>query len=398
MKMKIAIFSDNFYPEISGISDSVLMLGGELSKLGHEVHFFGAKYSRKDYEKANLPCGELDLGEKIKFHRFWSLPMIGSPTGQSRVVIPFGLRVLKYKKEKFDVIYTQSPYGMGTEALFMSRLLRIPLIGTNHTTITEYTRYLPLNNKFFDFLALNFVSWYYNRCKFVTSPYVGILDEMKKYGFKRESMELSNPIDLKNFFPVSEQEKKELKNKFNFTDKTILYAGKIAPEKQVDVIIKAMTEIIKNIPDAMLAITGFGIAESDFKKLAQNLGVGDKVKFFGRVDDQTHAQTYKACELFVVMSTAETQCISMMKAMASGIPVLGADAWALPGYIGRDEKVGFVIPVGDDKKLAEKITFLLGNKEKAREMGKNGIEYVKQFSASSVAKQWEAIFSQYLNK
>ena len=99
--MKIAIFSDNFYPEISGISDSVIMLARELVQMGHEVHFFAAKYSAKDHAVASIENKELDLGEKVKVHRFWSLPMLGSPTKQSRVVIPFGLRCLKFRKEKF---------------------------------------------------------------------------------------------------------------------------------------------------------------------------------------------------------------------------------------------------------------------------------------------------------
>ncbi|HEX8974359.1 MAG TPA: glycosyltransferase [Patescibacteria group bacterium] len=390
--MKIAIFSDNFYPEISGISDSIILLGKELAERGHEVHFFAAKYSVKDHAVANLPYGELDLGEGIKFHRFWSLPMLGSPTKQSRVVIPSIFRFWKFRKEKFDVIYTQDPYGMGIEALWMSWMLKIPLVGTNHTPITEFTSYLPFSNKYFDKAALMANSWYYNRCKFVSAPFEGILEEMKDYGLKRDSMPLSNPIDLKNFTPASEEEKRTLKEKYGFTERTILYAGRLAPEKRVDDIIKAVAEVKKTIPDVMLAITGLGAAEDDLKKLAKDLGLENNVKFFGRVDDETHAETYKAADMFVVMSTAETQCLSMMKAMSAGIPVIGADAWALPSYIGRDEKKGFVVPVGDVKMLAEKAVLLLENPQKRAEMGKYGQAFVETYSAGKIAEKWLEIF------
>ena len=391
--MKIAIFSDNFFPEISGISDSVILLGKELAQLGHEIHFFGAKYSASDHAVANLPNVELELGEKIKFHRFWSLPFLGSPTGQSRIVIPFGLRTLSYRKEKFDIIYTQSPYGMGMEALMMSRLLGVPLIGTNHTPITEFTSYLPMSNKFFDWVGLKFVSWYYNRCKFVSAPFAGILDEMKKYGFKRECMELSNPIDLENFVPVRIEEKKALKKKYSLGEKVVLYTGRLAVEKQVDVIIHAMAEVRKNIPDAELAITGMGNAENDLKDLAKKLQLETAVKFFGRVDDQAHVELYQASDIFAVMSTAETQCLSMMKAMSVGIPSIVADAWALPRYVGKDEKRGLVVPIGDVSMLAKKIQFLLQNPEVTERMGQEAMVYVKQFSARSVAEKWQEIFS-----
>jgi glycosyltransferase involved in cell wall biosynthesis len=394
--MKIAIFSDNFYPEISGISDSVILLGKELAMLGHDIHYFGAKYSAGDFAKANLPNQELDMGANVHFHRFWSLPFLGSPTGQSRIVIPFGLRCLKFRKEKFDIIYTQSPYGMGMEALLMSRLLGIPLIGTNHTPITEFTRYIPLSNPLFDWLGLKFVAWYYNRCKFVTAPYAGILDEMKRYGLKRDSIELSNPIDLKNFIAPTIEEKKELKIKYALSGQVILYTGRIAPEKQVDVIISAMPEVRKIFPEAMLAITGIGNAENDLKALAKKLGLEDSIKFFGRVDDESHVELYQASEIFVVMSIAETQCISMMKAMSVGIPSVAADAWALPNYLGRDESRGFVVPVGDTKALTEKIIYLLGNPEQQKILGENGKTYVSQFSALAVAEKWEGIYKNAL--
>ena len=396
--MKIAIFSDNFYPEISGISDSILLLGKELAKSGHQVHFFGAKYSQSDYAVASLPDKELDMGKHVKFHRFLSLPMLGSPTGQSRIVIPFGLRCLKYRKEKFDIIYTQSPYGMGMEALFMSRLFGVPLIGTNHTPITEFTRYIPFSNPLFDWIGLKFVSWYYNRCKFVSAPFQGILDEMKTYGFKRPCQALSNPIDVANFVSPTLESKKQLKEKYGVSGKKILiYAGRLAPEKQINVIIEALKEVLEKVPEAFLFITGIGNAEKPLLELTKKLGLENNVKFFGRVSDEQHVTTYQAADIFVIMSTAETQSLSLMKAMSVGIPVVGADAWALPNYIGRDEKRGYVVPIGDEKKLAERLIFLLENDEVRKNMGQEGIAFAKTFSAASVAKIWEGIFSEYLN-
>ena len=395
--MKIAIFSDNFYPEISGISDSVILLAQELAKLGHEIHFFAAAYGASDFAKANLPKQELKMGDKIFFHRFWSLPFFGSPTGQSRIVIPYALRLIKFRKEKFDIIYTQSPYGMGLEALFMSWMFSIPLIGTNHTPITEFTSYLPLSNKLFDWIGLKFVSWYYNRCRFITTPYGKILEEMKAYSLKCDSMELSNPIDLQNFTEPSEEEKIALKKKFALSNQVILYTGRLAFEKQVDVIISAMPEVIQKFPNAMLVVTGMGNAENDLKALAKKLKIENNVKFFGRVDDQTHVELYQAADIFAVMSKAETQCISMMKAMSVGIACIAADAWALPNYLGRDEKRGFVVPVGDSLALSAKIQLLLQESGLSGRMGKEGKKYVQNFSAASVAEKWQEIFKKFSN-
>ena len=392
--MKIAIFSDNFWPEITGISDSIVLLGKELVNLGHEIHFFAPYYSAKDFKVANIEPKEMDLGKNIKIHRLFSFPYIGSPTKQSRLVIPLGIQSFKCRKEKFDIIYTQDPFGAGLEALLMSRILKIPLVGANHTPITEFTRYSVLHSRFLDWFALRTFSWYYNRCLFITTPFQGLLDEMRLFNFKKPGKPLSNPIDLKDFTPVTgEEERKNLKNKFGLSEKVVLYTGRLAVEKQIDVIIKAMVEVKKIFPEAMLAITGCGNWDKKLNELTEELGLKNNVKFFGRVGDEEHIEIYKASDVFTMMSTAESQSLSLMKAMATGLPVIGADSHALPDYIGKENSDrGFVVPVGDVQKLAEKIIFLLGDEQKRKMLGQGGLAFVQKFSARNIALEWQKIF------
>lgn len=72
--MRIAIFSDNFYPELSGISDSIIALSKELAKRGHFIDFYVPYYPKADYKLANVAEHEIDLGKNIKVHRFNSFP------------------------------------------------------------------------------------------------------------------------------------------------------------------------------------------------------------------------------------------------------------------------------------------------------------------------------------
>ena len=390
--MRIAIFSDNFYPEISGISDSIILLGQNLRENGHEIHYFVPKYSLKNYQTAKLEVKELELGKNIKIHRLFSLPYFGSPTKQARFVIPLGLCALKFHKEKFDVVYTQSPFGMGIEALLMSKILGIPLIGTNHTPIEEFTRYVPIFGKMLTKLSKKYFVWYYNQCSFVTAPYAGLLEDMKSGGLKIECKELSNPVDLKNFLPVGEKEKNELKKKNNFPENVILYSGRLAPEKQVDVILLSLVKVKENVNDFLFVVTGFGSSEENLKKMSKELGLENEVKFFGRVKEEKLVELYQASDLFVIMSTAETQSLSLMKAMATEVPAIGADARALPDYINSGG--GIVVPVGDEDKLAQKIVNLLQNPQKRKEIGTKTSEFVKQFSAKKITLEWEKIFGE----
>ena len=82
--MRIAMFSDNFYPEMSGISDSIIESARELAKLGHQVDFYAARYSAKDFATYKVAFEELDLGENVKIHRFFAF-RYPAPTGQGRM-------------------------------------------------------------------------------------------------------------------------------------------------------------------------------------------------------------------------------------------------------------------------------------------------------------------------
>lgn len=391
--MRIAMFSDNFYPELSGISDSLIESSRELSSLGYDIDFYVPRYSAKDFAVVNLPIVEPALGEHVTLHRFSSLPY-PAPTNQGRMVIPTFLRFINMRSRRPDIIHTHLFFGCGLEALVASFFLRTPLIGTSHTPVTEFMQYSPLGSRLLEKLALRLVSWYYNRCDYVTAPSQGILEEMKQHGFYKPCRAISNPIDLDNFFPATPEERESVKQTFGLSPFTVLYAGRIAPEKHIDVIIRAIAIAKKTIPEIRFAITGHGEAKDSLQKLTQELGIETSVKFFGTVSAEDHARIYRGADVFAIMSTAETQSISMMKAMATGIPVIGANARALPEYISGTN--GFIVEPGDAETLAEKIIFLYQHPEERTHLGIGGIATVKKFSRAAIAAEWDTLYKKVL--
>src|SRR5258708_25177822 len=165
--MRVAIFSDNFYPELGGIQDSIFSLAKELARNKHQVDFYVPKATAQDYKVAGLRFSELNLGKNVTVHRLYSLPY-PSPTKQSRFVFPTGLRWMELEKRRPDIIHTQTFFGVGLEAILASRMLKIPIIGTDHWAITEFSHYSPFRREIFSWYSLQYVSWYYNRCDFVT--------------------------------------------------------------------------------------------------------------------------------------------------------------------------------------------------------------------------------------
>ncbi len=393
--MRIAMFSDNFYPEMSGISDSIIEVAKELAGLGHQVDIYAAKYAKKDFATYKVPFQEIDLGENVSVYRFFAFPY-PAPTNQGRMVVPTFLRWLKVKKNRPDVIHVHDCFGVGVEGVVSSCFLKVPLVGTNHTPITEFLKYAPVQSKLIDKAMLGYVSFFYNKCSFVSAPCGAIFTEMEAHNFKKNHRVISNPIDLKNFYPATENEREKIKKEFGLSDFTVLYTGRLGVEKHIDVIIRAIASAKEKVPEINFAITGHGAAEKDLKKLAKELGIENQVKFFGTLPMESHARIYRAVEMFAIASTAEMQSLSLMKAFATGIPAIGVNAWALPEYI--NEKNGFIVEPGDEKGMAEKIIYLYNNKEKRLALGQGGLEMVRNFSPAQIASKWEEIYKGVIKK
>ncbi|MGT2467197.1 glycosyltransferase [Mesorhizobium atlanticum] len=233
--MRIAIFSDNFHPEIGGIQDSVEALAKALGQRGHFIDFCVPKYGRRDYKLIDAEPGEVDLGENVRVHRLLSFPFPTS-TRQSRLVVPSPPAWLPLLKgPKPDVIHSQTFFGVGLNALFASRLCRVPLVGTNHTAIRAFDTYIRFG---MDYVAAYLV-WYYNRCDFVTAPSQSVFAELGP-DLRPDREVISNPITTDTFHPVTPEKRAELKAEFGLHGPVVTYAGRLAQEKNIETTIRAL--------------------------------------------------------------------------------------------------------------------------------------------------------------
>ena len=390
--MHIAFFSDNFYPELSGIADSIIISGTELKKRGHEVCYIGPYYSPKDYEvgkRLQPKDKESDTVNGIPVVRIPSLPMPFSPTGQARFALPL-LRISRAFLKAFrpDVIHSNSPYGVGWEALNAAKHFSVPLVGTNHTAIEDF---FPL-----PFLVRSYDAWYYNHCDYVTTPYAGLIARMREKGFYCSSRVVANPVELTTFEPVVDEEKSRLKQSLNITGPVILYVGRLGVEKKVDVILATMALLVKKFPALVFIATGHGAAEADLRVRAQKYGIGCNVRFVGFVSHSELQHYYQIADVFAMMSTSDSQSIALMQSYSSGVPAVCARSHGLPDYTPSD--CGFLVEPGDHKTLAEKLLLLLTDESLRKRMGETARIYVRQFAPNIIAEKWEQIYQNVIER
>lgn len=386
--MRIAIYSDNFYPELSGISDSIIRTGTELARRGHQVIYCAPRYTPKDFQKVGLPVRELSIpGASVQRFSSFSYP---TGTGQGRLVIP-AFRLKHIRSFNPDVFHVHLPFGVGLEGVIASRFLRKPLIGTNHTPMSGFLMYSPFRGKWFETLTLKYTVWFYNRCNFVSSPSAPVLEEMKRYGFKRPGRPISNPLDVETFTPA--RRKNDLKKKHGLEGFTLLYTGRLAPEKSLELILEAASQLTKKIPELVVGLVGAGSHEARLRAQVEKLGIADRVRFFGFIQDhKTLAEIYNASDVFVMPSETETQSISMMQAMLAAVPVVAVNAWGLPEYV--PEGTGFIIPPQNVWAIIEKIYFYYGKPALRKKMGQAAQAFASQFTTARIADEWEHIYEQ----
>ncbi len=386
--MRIAFFSDDFYPMISGIADTILITGKELTKRGHQVCYVAPRYERRTYEKTNrqYPADpQNEMVEGMPVFRMSSVHLPFSPTGESRFAFPTGASFEFLEKFKPDLIHTQSPYSVGHEARRAAEKFAVPLIGTNHTAIEDFYPWgMRATMRHFD-------TWYYNHCDFISAPYQKLIERMREVGFTKPGHAVRNPAELGQFTPAeSPHDKLEHQRALGLTGPVLLYVGRLGVEKRVDIMVRALPELVKEFRTLTLVATGHGAAEAGLRKLAQKLGVARHVRFTGFLSRPALAHVYKAADLFGFMSTSDSQSLALIQAYSAGLPAVCAAARGLPDYTPKE--AGFLVPPGNHHAFAEKVGLILRDQKLREHLSAGALEYAKGFAPEQIADEWEKIY------
>jgi 1,2-diacylglycerol 3-alpha-glucosyltransferase len=380
------MFTDYFFPELGGIQDSIATISRTLGRRGHQVDIYAPRYAAPDYRLVGAPMRERDLGANVRVRRRPSLPF-PSTTRQSRAALPSPIApAMLALREKPDVIHTHSFFGIGLEALLNGSVLKIPVIGTNHTTIAGFGPHIPISVA----RASAYVRWFHNRCNYVTAPSQSVFAELGVASLCRPHRVISNPIDTALFTPARADERAALRRRFGLSGPTVTYAGRLGPEKNIEVLLHAMAMLRDHGVGAELNIAGHGSHEPVLRRLAAALRIDDRVRFQGTLAQPDLALLLRSSDIFAIMSTSETQSMVLLQAMASGVPVIAADTRALPEFVSTAN--GMLVDPHDPDRLARTIGDMLAAPERRRALGSAGRLRAERYGVETVTDEWEALY------
>lgn len=347
-RLRILIGADTFWPEINGAASFIARLAAGLAERGHDVHIAAPSYSNK---KQGAQIEEHE-GQKMTVHRIYSWRWYPHPW--LRFSLPWRIkqnsaRILDVVKP--DVIHFQSHIVIGRGMTIEGVKRGIRIIGTNHfmpENLLEYTLVIPpfLRKKAVQ-LAWNAADRSFSRAERVTTPTRKAAEYLEANTSVEGVLAISCGIDADNYTPNMQPR----------TENLIVFLGRVVDEKQIDKLIKAFAKLDTAL-DAKLEIVGGGELEAKLKALAVSLGVTDRVTFTGYVDEAYLRGALTRATVFAMPSIAELQSISTMEAMASGLPIVAANAMALPHLV-HDGENGFLFEPGNVDELAEKLTRVL---------------------------------------
>ena len=320
--MRIGIFSETYAPYISGLVTSEMMLKKALEKQGHEVYVV----------TANLESFKYNYDEE---ERVLKIP--GIPTGiyDSRMTSIYPIpAVNKIKSWKLDVIHSQTEFAIGTFARLIAKQYNIPLVHTYHTMYEDYIYYITKgyfeksSKKLVEYLTKFYCDKTATELIVPTSKTYKLFKE--KYKVEKNINIIPTGIEVERFYKesINLKELLELKKTLNIGKKdfVLLFVGRLGEEKNVEFLIKAHKELIKEDPNIKLIIVGDGPDKEKYEELTSKLELEKNIIFTGKAAWEEMPYYYHIADVFVTASKTETQGLTVIEAMASNlIPVCMKD-------------------------------------------------------------------------
>ncbi len=321
--MRVAVLTDTYLPTVDGVVNSLLTTRRALESLGHEVFVLAPK------DKKNV-IPEDPKTIYLRAREFKRYP------GYRVVSLLPGKEVKFLRNTDIDVIHTHGMASMAAKSIWGAHTLKIPMVLTFHTMVLDALNwYNPIGLKtgFMELATKSWIKYLLHRCYGVVAPTSAILHELRLLAPKMRVTDIiPTGVDHKRFNPQVDGSK--VREKWGLDDnEIILHVGRVAPEKNLDMLFQAFTSLKKRRENAKLMLVGRGPAIPHCVKTAKLNGIADDVIFTGFVSDDELPEYYAACDAFAITSTFETQGLVVLEAMASGKPVAGIDYRAIPEFV-----------------------------------------------------------------
>lgn len=301
------MMTEAYKPHISGVTHYIALNKAALEKAGHQVFVF--TFGNPDHED-----------NELNVFRSPGLPIVD--TG---FYIGFQYtRPARQMLYTMDVVHVHHPFLTGILARRYCRPRGIPIVFTNHTRYDLYAHYyLPiLPDPVGESIMQSYLPTFCRACDLVIAPSEGLKQVLLKLGVDVAIEVVPNGVDIQ---PFANPKRIRDRAEFGFQPEhvVLVYMGRLGPEKNLPFLLRAFAGAARAYPHIRLLIIGDGPERDNLEDRARNMGLESKVHFTGMIPYAELPEYLAAADAFVTASVTEVHPLSVIEAMASGLPVLG---------------------------------------------------------------------------
>ena len=365
--MRIAIFSEVYWPMVSGVGVTLRRLVDALTVRGHLVRVYSPSYP--------LPDGQLDRAE---VHRSSSVPLFLYP--DVHWAFPRYRSVLQdVARFRPDIIHLATEFAMGVTGAKVARHLGIPVVASAHT---DYERYASRYNlDWFMRAGWSYLRWFYRQTSSVLCPSAFYQRHLNSRGVSNTGI-WSRGVDPDRFHPMHRREEYRHALGVGPGDTLVTYVGRIAREKDLDLLIRAW-QLLAPRDEAKLVLVGRGPLESEIRRMNVR-----GIVLAGMKHGVELSAAYASSDVFVFPSTTETFGNVLLEGMSSGLPCLAASAGGVLEFA-RHEANAWLVEPHSSEAIANGLERLLFDRELRRQLGSGA-------RRTALERGWEPVFDSLL--
>ena len=382
--MRIAYVTDTYLPETNGIVAAIGRHMRLLVERGHEFLVLCPRYGPDD--PGDAP------GITVVRHRAFGAP--SNP--DTHVALPWLPTMVRRLREFApDLVHVHTPLPIGLSGLAAAGVLRVPRVQTYHSYVPGFLQYVRLGRLLgFDHgpRQVRETSWghfltriVYNRAELVLAPSEALCDVLRATGVKPEVRYQTNGMDLTELLPKDDWSLR----------RCVMHSGRLGFEKNSEVVVEAFARFAADRPDWTLHFMGEGPAKPYLASLIARLGIAGRVRWEGFVSRERLAESYREADVYATASTIETQGLVVLEAMASGTPVVGVDALAVP-EMARKGRDGIIVPPYDPQAMADALARLADDHELRERMGRACAQDVQAHELTAAVDRLERTYEELL--
>ena len=376
--MRIGIFTDTYPPFINGVSTSIVMLKKALEKQGHTVYIVTVNNENMKYK--------YEEDEKVI-----RIPWIPVGIYDYRLTGIYPVKIVnKIRKWHLDVIHSQTEFGVGTFARIIAKQFHIPLVHTYHTMYEDYVHYITkgyfvgTSKKIVEYLTLFYCDKTISELIVPTEKTKELFKE--KYKVNRNVYVIPTGIEIEKFYLENNKNLNILEKRNSLgiakDDFVILFVGRIGTEKNIDLLLNGMDKLIKLSKKIKLLIIGDGPDMGYYKEYVYKRKLGKNVIFTGKVPWDSISEYYLIADIFATASVTETQGLTVIEAMAAGLPVVCINDESFTGTI-MNNVDGIIF--NNLEEYIEAITKLYQDRELLKNLGKKARIDAEKYSSEKFA-------------